>query len=197
VEAEKIREVLDLHRLWLQGKPEGQRADLSGAYLSWVNLSWAYLSRANLSRANLSWAYLSWANLSWANLSGANLSGANLSGANLSGADLSGADLSGADLSRADLSRADLSGANLPTGETWETYLSETLPALLTAGGKTVEEVVSHSWECHSWENCPMAFAFDGHGIDDVPILLRPRAEQFVQFFDAHLIPNPLETAAI
>jgi hypothetical protein len=28
-----------------------------------------------------------------------------------------------------------------------------------------------------------------------VPVLLRPRAEQFIQFFDAKLIPWPLPTA--
>lgn len=37
-----------------------------------------------------------------------------------------------------------------------------------------------------------MAHAFDGHDITDVPLLLRPRAEQFIQFFDAGQIPWPL-----
>ncbi len=58
---EKLKEILEKHRLWLDGDSKG----------SWANLSWA----------NLSWADLSWADLSRANLSGANLSGANLSGA--------------------------------------------------------------------------------------------------------------------
>ena len=111
------------HKLWLDNKEGGSRANLSGANLSRANLSGADLSRANLSGANLSGADLSGAdlsgadlsgaNLSWADLSWANLSGANLSRANLSGADLSGADLSGANLSRANLSGANLSGANL------------------------------------------------------------------------------------
>jgi hypothetical protein len=102
-----------------------------------------------------------------------------------------------ATLTRADLRGADLTGANLrdavrlPTGETWLEYLTETLPALLTAGGKSLESF-AQSWECHDWDNCPMAHAFDGHSINDVPILLRPRAEQFVQFFDARLISWPL-----
>lgn len=71
MEQTKLNNVVRLHKLWLEGKPEGVRADLSGADLSGANLSWANLSRANLSGANLSRA----------NLFGANLSGANLSGA--------------------------------------------------------------------------------------------------------------------
>jgi hypothetical protein len=90
-----------------------QRADLSGANLSWANLSRANLSGADLSRANLSGAILSWSNLSGADLSWADLSGANLFRANLSVAILSWSNLSGADLSRANLSGASISGANL------------------------------------------------------------------------------------
>jgi uncharacterized protein YjbI with pentapeptide repeats len=124
-----IKQVLEMHRLWLQGQGRrGSRADLSHADLSdadlsgadlsradlsGADLSRAYLSRADLIRADLSHAYLSGADLSHAYLSGADLSGAYLSRADLSRADLSLADLSGADLSGADLSRADLSGADL------------------------------------------------------------------------------------
>ena len=59
MESKELQERLRLHRLWLQGDKEGERA--------------------NLYRANLSGADLSGANLSGANLYGANLSGANLS----------------------------------------------------------------------------------------------------------------------
>ena len=127
---------------------------------------------------------------------GANLSGANLSGANLSEADLSGADLSRANLFRADLSGANLYGANLkpttilPTGETWKQYLDEVLPALLVAGGKSLGKVATKkNWDCHSWDNCPMAVAFNVKSIQEIPMLLRPRADQFIKFFDARLIP--------
>ena len=56
------REGLDkkirIHAVWLRGRKEGTRADLSRANLSeadlrWANLSWANLSEANLSRAVL------------------------------------------------------------------------------------------------------------------------------------------------
>ncbi len=137
-----------------------------------------------------------------ANLHGARLDGANLHGARLDVANLEGASLEGASLVRANLYRANLYGANLvqanldvatklETGETWGEYLTEVVPALLTAGGKTVEDCAKH-WDCHSWENCPMSFAFSANSIDGVPILLRPRANQFIRFFDAKLIPCPV-----
>jgi hypothetical protein len=88
-----IKETLGKHKLWLDGKEGGVKANLSGANLSGANLSGADLSGANLFGADLSGANLSLADLSDANLSRADLSGANLSLAYLSGADLSGAKL--------------------------------------------------------------------------------------------------------
>ena len=141
------------------------------------------------------------ANLGGANLRGADLHDADLGGANLRGADLRGADLRDADLHGADLRDADLHGADqhgaknlrLPTGETWHEYLTETVPALLTAGGKPLASFAVH-FQCHNWANCPIAHAFDASCISHVPILLRPRAEQFIQLFDAKQIPWPLPT---
>ena len=133
---------------------------------------------------------------SGAHLTGADLTGADLRRADLTGAHLTGAHLTDANLTGANLRGADLTGADnlrLPTGETWIEYLTETVPALLQAGGKPLTDFAK-AWECHSWDNCPMAHAFDGHGIEDVPILLRPRAKQFIQLFDAHQIPWPLPT---
>ena len=72
----ELKSILEAHRKWLAGEPDGRRADLSDA--------------------DLSGAYLIGANLNGANLNGANLNGADLNGADLSGADLSGANLSGA-----------------------------------------------------------------------------------------------------
>ncbi len=174
--------ILDAHRAWLLGESgdHARRADLSGA-----DLSGAYLSGANLIRADLSGANLIRAYLSGAYLNGADLSGANLSGAYLSGADLSGANLSG----------ANLSGANLSGAMKWEQYITEVVPALCTAGGKTLEEV-SAAWDCHDWTNCPMAIAFGVHALSDVPILYRREAEFFVTLFDAKAIPNPIKPVA-
>ena len=105
---------------------------------------------------------------------------------------LGGANLRGANLRGAYLSGAYLGGATMPGGETWEEYLSEVVPALLVAGGHPLAEVATErAWACHDWANCPMAGAFDAHSVDDVPLLHRPRAVEFIQFFDARLIPRP------
>ena len=157
----------------------------------------ANLDGANLSRANLDGAHLDGANLSRANLSRANLSRAHLDGANLSRANLDGANLSRAHLDGANLYGANLDGALKPetrieTGETWSEYLTLVVPALLTAGDKTIKEIVEGgAWKCHSWDNCPMAEAFSVHKTTDAPILLRPRIDQFIRYFDAGLIPPP------
>ena len=98
---------------------------------------------------------------------------------------------SSADLSYANLSFAD--NLRLPTGETWQEYLTETVPALLTAGGKSLGDF-AEAFQCHEWTNCPMAFAFGVHNLKNIPILYRPRAEQFIMFFDGKQIPWPLPT---
>ena len=74
MDSEKLKEILENHKHWLNEDCDG-----------WQDMK-ANLSNANLYRANLRGVYLS----------GANLRGANLRGADLSGADLRGADLSGA-----------------------------------------------------------------------------------------------------
>lgn len=140
MEQEKLKEILDLHKKWLNGEPDGVRADLSNANLSNADLSDADLSDANLVQAdlqnasliradlrnanlrnaalrnaNLTGAYLVHANLSTADLSDADLTGADLTGAGLIYANLSNADLRNADLRNANLSNADLSNAkNIP-----------------------------------------------------------------------------------
>ncbi|MEA3199484.1 MAG: hypothetical protein QOE90_912 [Thermoplasmata archaeon] len=104
----------------------------------------------------------------------------------------------GAEGARANLYGANLRGAKLSdetvieTGETWKAYVGEVVPALLCAGGRPVAEIATpKTWECHSWTNCPMAEAFGADNLGDVPVLLRPRADQFIRYFDAGLIPMP------
>lgn len=103
---DELAEILNKHKMWLNGEVSGVRADLYG-----TDLRWAYLYGTDLRGADLYVADLRGANLCGADLCGADLRGANLSWANLSGADLSGANLSGADLYKADLYEADLRGA--------------------------------------------------------------------------------------
>ncbi len=91
-------EMLKKHKLWLEDKEGGQRANLEGADLIGADLIGANLRRADLRRANLRDADLRDADLEEADLIGANLEGANLEGANLEGANLRDADLEGANL---------------------------------------------------------------------------------------------------
>ncbi len=164
-------------------------ADLRGADLHGADLRGADLRGANLHGADLADA----------DLRGANLHGADLRGADLHGAYLGGADLHGANLHGANLRGANLHGANLgdttvmPNGETWKQYREEVLPALLTAGGKSLAEVAcAEHWDCHDWGNCPMAAAFGIASDFEGPPLLRPRIREFIQLFDAKLIPMPV-----
>ena len=88
---EKLKEILERHRKWLNNEDGGERAylceaNLCGANLYGANLRGAYLCGANLYGANLRGAYLCGANLGGADLCGANLCGANLGGADLCGA---------------------------------------------------------------------------------------------------------------
>ena len=80
---EELEQFLRKHKLWLENKKDGEKADLREADLSGADLRLADLSGADLRGADLRWA----------DLSGADLRGADLSGANLRGADLRGADL--------------------------------------------------------------------------------------------------------
>ena len=83
MEQKKLDEILQLHKMWLNGEEEGKRANLLDANLRGASLRGADLRRADLRRANLR---------------GADLQDADLQDADLQGADLQDADLQGADL---------------------------------------------------------------------------------------------------
>ena len=115
---EELTEILQSHKEWLFGDPDGERACLNGADLSGVDLQNAYLNGVNLEGADLREANLSGASLSGANLEGANLQGADLreaylGRANLHGAILRATNFEAADLALACLTDADMSGAQL------------------------------------------------------------------------------------
>lgn len=82
----ELDEILRKHKLWLEDKEGGERADLGSANLSGANLGSANLRGANLRFANLRGADLHYADLRYSNLRDADLSFSDLSGANLSGA---------------------------------------------------------------------------------------------------------------
>ena len=101
--ANELKNILKLHKKWLNNEEGGLKADLRGADLYGVDLRGADLRRANLRGVNLNGA----------SLRGADLREATLRGANLRGAILYRADFCGADLREATLRGADLRGANL------------------------------------------------------------------------------------
>lgn len=58
MEASKLKEILEKHKMWFNGEEGGERADLRGAKLRGVDLSEANLSGANLRGADLRGASL-------------------------------------------------------------------------------------------------------------------------------------------
>ena len=79
MEASKLKEILEQHKLWLETNGvQGQYANLRGANLGGANLSGADLRYANLTGADLRHVNLYYANLTDAYLTGADLRYANL-----------------------------------------------------------------------------------------------------------------------
>lgn len=101
MEYNKLKEILDLHKKWLNGDIDGKRAILWSENLQDADLQGADLRNADLWGADLQGADLWNANLQGACLQNANLRKAYLYGANLQNANLRDADLRGADLHRA------------------------------------------------------------------------------------------------
>ena len=60
MDAEKLKEILELHAKWVAGTEGGVRADLHGAYLYGANLREADLYGANLGGANLEGITVNW-----------------------------------------------------------------------------------------------------------------------------------------
>lgn len=108
MDKKELKTILEQHKLWLDGDPQGKRAEFTEADLTGANLknadlrhadfSEANLIGANLEGANLRLAYLQFANLRFANLKKANIREAFLEHTILEGTDLRGADLRGASL---------------------------------------------------------------------------------------------------
>ena len=113
-----LKEVLELHKKWLEDKEGGKRVDLSDEDLSYVDLKdidlrCIFLRGTNLRGVNLECVNLKGADLKGAYLKGADLKDTDFTVAELSGANLTDAELSGANLSYANLTDVDLIGLNL------------------------------------------------------------------------------------
>ena len=73
MEENQLKNVLELHRKWINKEPGGERANLRGADLREADLRGANLWRANLRGANLRGAHLWGTDLREADLRGADL----------------------------------------------------------------------------------------------------------------------------
>jgi hypothetical protein len=105
---EELNNILSLHKKWLQGNPEGIRANLYGVDFSGTDFSGADLTKANFFDADFTGA-----NFTRTNFTSTNLTRANFSEANFTGADLSGANCSKTNFSDANFYKANFFGANL------------------------------------------------------------------------------------
>lgn len=85
---EKLKEIIEKHKKWLNYKKDGEKANLQGADLWSADLQGADLRRADLRSADLQGADLRNADLWRADLQSADLQGADLRGADLQGANL-------------------------------------------------------------------------------------------------------------
>ena len=106
MEANKLKEILEKHKMWLNSEEGGEKANLKFADLYMADLNGANLRVADLRGANIIDADLRRADLRKADLRGADLRLADLSGTNLRGVNLIEADLRGANLRGADLDYA-------------------------------------------------------------------------------------------
>ena len=75
---EKLKEIIEKHKKWLNYEKDGEKADLQGADLRNADLQGANLQSANLRSANLQGANLQIADLQRADLRSANLQDADL-----------------------------------------------------------------------------------------------------------------------
>lgn len=131
---EQLKEILEKHKLWLENKEGGEKADLSYADLAGVDLCNANLKGANLQCSNLNGADLGGADLSNALLYGASFVLSNLKDANMSNADLGCANFSQSNLQSADLSGAKLVGANMEYADLKGTLLENKTISKTTLG---------------------------------------------------------------
>lgn len=104
----RLKEILDLHKKWLNDEESGERADLRGS-----NLSGSILRESDLSYSILRESDLHGSNLSSSILRDSDLSGSILRYSILRDSDLRYSDLRYSDLRGSNLSGSNLSGSNL------------------------------------------------------------------------------------
>jgi hypothetical protein len=187
MDSTKLKEILELHLKWLNGRADGVRANLRRA-----DLCRAYLRGANLCGANLHGANLRRADLHGANLREAYLSVAHLSEANLRGADLRGAHLSEANLRGADLTDAKLSPFSLCPEEgdfiAWKKVEGGVVLKLRIIG-KRISTPIGR--KCRT-DKCEVLAAYDREG-KEVRALFRSKYDRFFHYSVGEIIWTPLD----
>ena len=108
-----IKNILALHKKWLNEEEGGERADLHGADLDGVCLDNIDFRNANLKCASFRGAVITNSDFRSADLYGADFRGAFLQGSDFASANLKNADFTWANLCDADFLNADLTGAYL------------------------------------------------------------------------------------
>lgn len=129
MEAARLQEILEKHRMWVNNEPGGVQAniydeDLSGTDLSKMCLKWVRFVKVDLSGANLTDSDLSFALVVESNLQGAILNGANLECATFIDSNLSEANLIRAELVFTDFTCAKLNGADIKNANMRGAHLS-------------------------------------------------------------------------
>lgn len=104
----ELNEILAAHIAYLEGKPEGRKANFRGTDLRGAELRGADLRFAEIRDADLRLADLRATDLRLADLRGTDLRGTNLLAADLRGTELMDTDLRGTNLRDADIRGADL-----------------------------------------------------------------------------------------
>ena len=125
MERNKLKEILELHKKWLNGDANGIRANLCEEDLRNIKLRYVDLRCAILQSVDLRGADLSYACLDTANFKDANLQGTNFYGANLQRACFQNANLYNAWLLEADLRYADLCSARNIPNLSWTSIVPE------------------------------------------------------------------------
>ena len=89
----RLNEILDKHKKWLNGEESGERADLHDSILSSSDLRGSDMRSSILSSSDMRGSDMRGSILSGSILSGSDLSGSDLRGSNLRGSDMRGSDL--------------------------------------------------------------------------------------------------------